>query len=448
MHYLPKKKYASGQTLLAILVAIAVFAILTHATFTLIASSYDLVSYNRARITARQLAQEKIELTRNLPYQDIGTVGGIPSGILAQEETVARNNLNYLVKIDIIFVDDPFDESAPDDTSPEDYKRARVEVSWEGQASSRRNPVVLLTDVSSQASGSLDGGTLVVLVFDANGQPVPQAQVTIVANDTNPPVNLTQQTGSNGEIILPGSPLCVSCYQITVTKSGFSTDRTHSTAEVTNPVKPYTSVFQNDITQISFTIDTLGNLTLLSLDSRENNFAPLGNLAVRVRGNKIIGTDAYAQPVYKYDENFTTDASGNLTIPNIEWDIYHILSPSTPSYDISGTNPVLPLNLVPGGTIDFSFANVAHSTNSLLITSKDSSQNLIASASARLYDNLGFEKIQYTGTSGNTDFGQTLFSSLEEKTYHIEVTASGYLNFNGDFDVSGYTTTDVIMSPQ
>ena len=68
---LPKEEINhEGQMLLGILISVGVFAILIHALFSLVASSYDLVNFNRARITARHLAQEKIELTRNLPIPE------------------------------------------------------------------------------------------------------------------------------------------------------------------------------------------------------------------------------------------------------------------------------------------------------------------------------------------------------------------------------------------
>ncbi|OGM34011.1 hypothetical protein A3D01_03710 [Candidatus Woesebacteria bacterium RIFCSPHIGHO2_02_FULL_39_13] len=439
----------SGQVLLSILISIAVFAILTRAIFTLVASSFDLVNFNRSRITARHLAQEKIELARNLPYDQIGTVGGIPNGILAEEENIQRNGLNFLVKTSIIFVDDDFDLTAPNDTDPEDYKRMRVEVSWEGLAASRKNPIVLITDITSQqASGSTTGGTLVILVFNANGKAVSQAEVTITAPSLTPPVNVTQTTGNDGKVTLPGAEPCNSCYQITVTKSGFSTDRTYSTSEVTNPIKPHASLLDGEVTQVSFQIDLVGIINIASVDSRENNFAVKGSVPFRLRGNKIIGTNTLGQYVYKLDTNYTTDSGGNFNLPNAEWDTYQVIMPTATSWDISGTEPLLPVSLIPGGTIDLTFAVEPHTSHSLLTIIREPSQSLIASASARLYDGVGFDQTLVSGESGNPDFGQAFFSNLGETTYQIEATASGYLNFNGNFDVTGYTVGEVVLTPE
>ena len=241
MHLPEKEKSSPGQILLSILISLAVFAILIHALFTLIASSFDLVNFNRARITARHLAQEKIEIVRNLVYADVGTVGGIPSGILEQEEDVVRNGLNFTVKTSIIYIDDAFDDIAPTDTVPEDYKRARIEVSWQGLAASRKNPIVLITDIAPNLDDVDSGGTLNILVFNANGEPLPQAQVTIVASLISPPFNLTRNTDDDGKVSLPGAIPCIECYEITVTGEGYSTDKTYSTSEVANPTKPHAS---------------------------------------------------------------------------------------------------------------------------------------------------------------------------------------------------------------
>src|SRR3972149_3728932 len=97
------KRTGFGQSLVGILIALAVFSILGHAIFTLTSSSFTLVALSRARTTARHLAQEKIEFIRNLPYDNVGTAGGIPSGPLPQTENLTRNGLNFLVTTSVIY---------------------------------------------------------------------------------------------------------------------------------------------------------------------------------------------------------------------------------------------------------------------------------------------------------------------------------------------------------
>ena len=162
-----ENQYAKGQSLIGILVSLAIFSILSQAIFTVVSTSLNLVSFNRSRITARHLAQEKIELIRNLPYNDVGTVSGIPAGPLLQEENIVRNKLSYTVKTTIIYIDDSFDNTAPNDLLATDYKRARVEVSWQGLAGSRNNPVVILSDIAPKGiETTTGGGTLSIVVFN------------------------------------------------------------------------------------------------------------------------------------------------------------------------------------------------------------------------------------------------------------------------------------------
>ena len=122
-------KNQHGQILVSILIAIAIFAILLHALFTLIAASFDLVAVNRARITAKHLGLDRIETIRNLAYEEIGTTEGIPNGILEETETININGLNFTTKTSVIYIDDQYDGQGSDDLFP-DYKRARVEILW------------------------------------------------------------------------------------------------------------------------------------------------------------------------------------------------------------------------------------------------------------------------------------------------------------------------------
>jgi len=436
----------NGQALLGVLIAIAIFAILSHTLFTLIGSSYNLVSYNRARITAKHLAQENMEIIRNIPYESLGTEGGIPTGLLPQETTVEKNGLEFTVKTNIIYINDPFNGTNPEDT---DYKKVSVEVSWGGVAQSRKNPVTLVSDFAPKLVTEGEGGTLKILVLDANGNRLSGAQVHIAASTLTPVVDLTQTTGSNGEITLPGAQPCSNCYEITVTKSGYSTDKTNSTDEVFNPNKPHASLIDGQLTQVSFTIDTLANLEINSVDSRENEFTSLGNLPFNIRGNKQIGTDETGLPVYKYDNNFTTNAEGQYQLSDLEWDVYSITMPETTTYSIAGSQPLLPINLMPGNSITLTFTIKPYTTHNLLVITKDPSQNLLENVYLRLYDGLGFETATQSGSSANPDFGQNLFSDLnEEVVYFLEATASGYLDKTQNAYVYGYTVDEIILTPE
>jgi hypothetical protein len=439
------RKNISGQTLISTLIGIAVFLILTNALFTLVRGSFSILSFNRARITARHLAQEKIELVRNLPYNKIGTTGGIPSGTLLQQEIVSRNGLSFTIDTDVIYVDDPFDMTVPNDLLPTDYKRIRVAVSWGGVAASRDNPVILVTDISPKGvESTAGGGTLSVFVINANGQPVPQADVVVTAN-TTPAVNLTLQTGDNGRLILPGAPTCTACYHITISKSGYSSERTYATSEIANPTKPHLTILSGKLTEVAFSIDRSSSLAIHSTDNRASGFIPKGTLSFQMRGSKTIGTSTNGTSVYKYDQTLTTDGSGTFSLNSLEWDNYQIVTTGT-NPDISGSSSFLPITLPPGVAKDIILASDIHTTNSLLMTFIDTSNLKIASVSATL--NTSPAKTILSGQSSDPDSGQAFFSNLSAQTYQITATASGYVDYSGTVSVNGRSQETVILTPQ
>jgi hypothetical protein len=438
-----------GNILIGILIALAIFAILSHALFTLISSSYRILLFNRARVTARNLAQEQIEVLRNIPYEEVGTAGGIPSGNVPQEQEVERNGFTFLVTTQIIYIDDPYDGLAPADMENEDYKRVHVEVSWEGLASSRRNPVTIATNIAPAITGSSTGGTIRILVYDANGEPLSGADVRIFANTIDPAVDVTRTTGLNGEIVLPGAQPCSVCYEITVTKDDHSTDRTYSDAEVANPIKPHLSVLLGGVTQMSFSIDRVGSINITSRDSRENEFAVLGSVPFRLRGEKLIGFDTEGLPVYKYDNDLITNSAGDIALSNMEWGIYRIIMPEGSVYDIAGSIPLLPFYLLPDDYIDLQFTVKESSTHSLLTIFKDPSQNLLEDVYIYLYDDEVYEEATLSGKATDPDFGQNLFLNLDETViYHLVATASGFLDRMKDVFVSGYTVDEIVLSPE
>lgn len=439
-------KRKRGFAYIDLIIAVGILTILTATLFTLVITTYQTINFTRTRTSAKHLAREKIELIRNLPFSDIGTVNGIPNGNLPQTETIVRNGQSYLVRTSVVYVDDPFDGSAPNDLLPTDYKRARVDVSWGDLSASRSNPVTIITDIVPKGVESLvGGGTLSILVFNANGLPVQQADVTIVSSSINPPVNLNLKTSTDGRLILPGTPSCITCYQITVTKTGYSTDRTYGSSDVANPNKPHATVLDGQLTEISFTIDQTSALTVSSVSNRILNFSSIPNITFAIRGEKTLGTDVNDEPVYKFSQNITTDGSGNFTLSNLEWDNYHINLPSGAVVDISGTNPLTPLTLLPSQSSQIKVSLTPHSNNSLLVAFTDSSKNPIASVSAKLSGGVN-DLILLSGKSQDPDFGQVFFSNLNSQMYHLLATQSAYLDFNEDLPISGQVQEKVTLS--
>ena len=93
-------------TLIETLVGVAVFLIISTAAYQAYASLFTLISLNQYKIIALNLANEKFELARGLPYEDIEETAGVEeivrSGIsFNATTTVAVGDEDKLMEIEI-----------------------------------------------------------------------------------------------------------------------------------------------------------------------------------------------------------------------------------------------------------------------------------------------------------------------------------------------------------
>jgi type II secretory pathway pseudopilin PulG len=263
------KNKKSGLTFIESLVGIALLLIVFVGIFGLVGLNIKIVAQSKAKAVATALANQKIELARNLTYDQIGTAGGIPSGVIPETENIERNEIAYTVKTTVIYVDDSFDGVLPVDPLAWDYKRIKVKVTWTeffgGQVS-------LQTDIAPRGIETTGGGGIIsVLIFDANGQPVPQTDIRLENDDVFPPIDAKYQTDDQGRIFIPGAPECNDCYKITASKFGFSSERTYEVNEIVRgvalafPLKPFLSVIEGQLSEISFSIDHLSTKTVSTI---------------------------------------------------------------------------------------------------------------------------------------------------------------------------------------
>ncbi len=443
MKLMPNSK--KGQILIEIIIAVALLGILFHAVFTLLNGAFQTVGEVRVRQTAKHLAQSKIEEIHNLPYDQIGTINGIPSGSIAQYENKKMNGISYNIFTTVIYVDDPFDQFAPNDTLPTDYKRIRVEVNWKGLFPSKR-PITLITDIAPQGMEEAeDGGTILIQVADANVNPIPNAEVQLVNDSVNPEINLNLKTNDQGKLLIPGAPACATCYFVSVTKNGYTTSRTYSNQEIANPTKAYLTVEEGGLTDPTFFIDKTSTITIKSYGSRLNGFPPLGNITFHLQGTKKIGTDTSENPVYKIGQDYTTNTNGEIILEDFEWDNY-TFTLTDDSLDLAGNNP-FELNLLPDSNLVFHFATKEHENNSLLIQIMNNADEPIGSASAEL----SREEFNEATTSGKIDqpnFGQVFFSPLDSGEHELFIKADGYEDTQNTIDVSGQSIEKIILQEQ
>lgn len=254
---------SSGFSFVEMLVTAALVALVFGGLFGSINSMIKLISNSKAKAGATALAVEQIEYIRSLPYDSIGTVSGVPAGALLQNSTTSLNGLVYSKRILVEYVDDPADGFGVADSNGilADYKRVKVEISWQNNVSS--SSIALVTSIMPVGiESTAGGGTIRVNVFDALALPVSNAAVRFYNDSTTSTIDTTRYTNAEGIAYLAGAPAAAN-YQITATKSGYSTDgTTQATTSNPNPTTQPIAVAVSAISTMDFQIDLLSGLTI------------------------------------------------------------------------------------------------------------------------------------------------------------------------------------------
>ena len=208
-----------GFSLIEVLVGTALFLIVAVAVYSSIVSITHLAQGSQARNLAVELASEQLEIVRNLPYSSIGLTNGIPVGVLPQNQVLNRGGMSFNVLLTIRNID------LSTSTMQASDKLVEVEVDCPG--CNDFQPILLTGQISPanlQSAG--DGGALVTQVFDGNGEPVQGATVLVESVATSTITN-TDVTNNYGVLNIIGVPQGVNNYKVTVTKDGYSTERTY-----------------------------------------------------------------------------------------------------------------------------------------------------------------------------------------------------------------------------
>ncbi len=251
------------MTLIDVLVGSALVLIIFLALMGMLRASIAVSTLSKARAGAASLSESQMEYLRGLSYDALGTVGGIPSGLVPQAQNETLNDIPYVVHTYIQYIDSPADGLGVNDTNgiTTDYKVAKVAVDY--QVAGVTHSDVLVSNFSPPSIETTNGGgTLTINVVNANGSPVPGATVHIVNSALSPAIDLSAFSNANGTVSLPGAPPSTE-YEVNVTKSGYSSAQTYKRDTTNqNPTPGYLTVVKSEITTGTFAIDTLASLTL------------------------------------------------------------------------------------------------------------------------------------------------------------------------------------------
>jgi prepilin-type N-terminal cleavage/methylation domain-containing protein len=193
-----------GFSMVEILVAISIFAIVAVGLVQGLGLSGELVGRARVDTVAVNLASAEIERARGLAYRDVGTyisaeVAGNPPGVIARTRTERLDDIDYRIRASVRYVDDP----APGQAQTRvDYKEVTIVVTPQAHGA---EAVTLSTLVAPPATGSVAGSvTVIPRVLDVfTGEAVAAADVTVAGAVSPPRGDLTDARGETVFADLP-----------------------------------------------------------------------------------------------------------------------------------------------------------------------------------------------------------------------------------------------------
>lgn len=331
-------------SLIEVLVDVAIISLIITAVFSSFTSAYKSVRAAKSKITAVSIANEKMEIIRNMPYDDVGTTNNTyPPGLIPSDQEFSRNNINFSVNTTVIYVDDPTDgtiDTNPPDIYPYDYKKVEIRVRRSG---TNINLVVLTTNIAAKAAEtSTNTGILYLCVVDAENQPVSGATVDITNDDVNPSLVLQYETAENGCVMVPLLPPdSHNNYHLVVTKGSYSSAMTYPrTAQNPNEEHQDIDIIAQEVARVTMSVDKISSIAIQALDLDGN---PVPNLQINLHDD----FETYFNPItYRYSADLTLDANGQIIIPDLAFANY-TASIISSGYYLSTANPNVPFYLAP-----------------------------------------------------------------------------------------------------
>ncbi len=416
-----------GFTLIESLVGAAVFAVIAISVFQTFSKVFEVTSLTHTKIIATTLVNEQFEIARNLPYTDVGVVNGIPDGKIPHTQSLTRDGITFEVTTTIRNIDDAFDGTiggSPNDLSPADYKLVEIEINCVSCRNFRTMQFNAFIGPKN-LEGSSTNGALFVRVSDANGQPISGVSVHIVNNQEVPAIVIDDTTNTNGLLQIVDVPPANTAYEITVSKSGYSSDQTYTPGDIDNPnpVNAHATIAAQQVTQVSFAIEKTSTISLASVTQ---SCTTIGSIDFTLDGTKLIGI---SPDILKFSTTTATRASGLKTLSGLEWDTY-VLSLIDSTYDLVGSIPLLAGTLSANTTQDLKLIVAPKNPKTLLVTVKDASGLPLSDAVIEL----GQGSATTTRTTGNGFLTQTDWAGGSGQENFVD--EAQYLSSDGNIETS------------
>lgn len=340
------------------------------------------------KVSALNLANQRLEQARNLPYDSVGTkfvggeLGDPPGSILTPEVVAADDGREYTVETDVAWARDP-------DTGLSLYKEITVRVAW---GDGDRRAVSVSTNVFGK-SDLVNTGDLSLEVHDlATDELLPGSKVTITPTSGAARVVTTDE---NGEAFFGHLP--TGEYTVAIVKTGYVFDTSSPAGKVTVTADLLTSV-----------VAYLQEPSVIRVKTTSDGTSPLAGatLSLVLPGQPT----RYA----------ATDGSGMAQFGSLPTGTYQLRA------DYAGRSPVQQAVIVstPGETVDVTLTMPSRA--GFVVRVVDSSSNTLPGAAVSVRGpSPGTTHVP--GSPGVTaSNGEISFGTPADGTYTIAVSLAGY----------------------
>jgi len=441
-----QSKYTKqGFTLIDVLVGTALFIIVMVGFFIVFQFLFKVLSQSQNKTIAIALANEQIEIVRNIPYEDIGTKFGSPSGEIPQTRTEITNDKTFTIITDIIYIDDPFDGVSPTDEFSGDYKKARIEVLWE-EHQLIKSIVEIANFSPPNLESEIGGGVFSVYVNDReSGFPISNAQIEIINNETNPSIHIITMTDNNGWLSRPGLAESDN-YEIHTNQTGYDEHKTYPNSLIFKPEPEYShaKISEGDKITRYFLISKISTINIKTVDNN-NNILP--NMSFRLSGGRAIGIDLDNKSIiYSYEnDNLTTDLNGEKQLDNMSGGEYYF-EITNPNYAILTPNIENPLIIEADSEQSIILTLAPVNEPYLRIIIKDSeTKNGISQATVRLHNE------DYDKTSQSNEYGIAIFPfdkiNLLNGNYTLNISKLDYQDYDNSQIINNFTEKNIELIP-
>jgi len=433
----------SGFMLIEALTVLFIFSLITVTFYSVYSVGIRCIQDARNRLGALAVVNEKIEIVRNLKYDNIGTVNGTISGNIPQDQDISENAHRYHVHTQVSYVDDVFDGIGYADTVWfEDYKKVIITVSWLGVKGTEEVELVARFVPPGKEVPHVGDGILSVNIFSdqPGGTGISDSKVQIINPDTG--IDTYQETDSTGNATFMGSTVrnSIQKYRITVTKSGYETVNTLSPYPVTayNPIDVHASVVTGTINVKNIVQNKLANLKISTVNYLGE---PISGATFHLIGGRKLGSTVVAPitPVYNLNQDSVTDSDGEKLFSAISPGGYtfSLIGATLSNYEIINSTPTNPFSLLSSDeTLEVKVKLAGKTATALLVTVLKAVDDMpIPGAVVKLTNALGYDQSLTTASDGKVFFPVSADPFLAGD-YTLKITAEGFFDSTSSVTVN------------